>query len=104
MNAAPYSSVPALGLTLAASLPARDPLPTPGNGASIQTAFDAHPGPLVIPPAGSCETEAPMRITTDGSGLVDDSWRVETLRMADNFFHPGEKGVSNLPSNPEADE
>jgi hypothetical protein len=30
----------------------------------------------------------------------DDPWRVENLKMANNIFHPGEKGVSNLPIEP----
>ncbi|HVT73648.1 MAG TPA: right-handed parallel beta-helix repeat-containing protein [Lacunisphaera sp.] len=30
----------------------------------------------------------------------DDEWRVENVRMSGNIFHPGEKGVSNLPIPP----
>lgn len=30
----------------------------------------------------------------------DEEWRVENVRMSNNIFHPGEKGVSNLPITP----
>lgn len=30
----------------------------------------------------------------------DDDWRAENVRMNGNIFHPGEKGVSNLPIDP----
>ncbi|MEZ5275114.1 MAG: right-handed parallel beta-helix repeat-containing protein [Opitutaceae bacterium] len=30
----------------------------------------------------------------------DDAWRAENVRMANNIFHPGEEGVSNLPVTP----
>lgn len=30
----------------------------------------------------------------------DDEWRAENVRMSDNIFAPGEKGVSNLPIEP----
>lgn len=30
----------------------------------------------------------------------DEQWRVENLRMANNIFHPGERGVSNIQIQP----
>jgi hypothetical protein len=77
-----HLTLPTYALLAIATLSIHAATPRPGDGASIQSALDAHPGLPIDLPAGIYEIDRPIRITTDGSGLVGHGTIIQTNKDA----------------------